>query len=128
MTENELKPCPACGSETEIKTVIWGDWFTTGCNECGMQSGFKDTEELSESAWNTRAATTAETTCPACGTTRDSEGVWNLPASAVSAGRKIEAIREAAGKLGGHPWWAGSACQIREFVSAIEKILEEGND
>ncbi len=36
MTEGELKPCPFCGGEVEIKHQTWGTAGLLKCNGCGI--------------------------------------------------------------------------------------------
>ena len=50
----ELKSCPGCKG-SNIRTELWGDWFATACQNCHWQTGFHNSEEESERAWNIRA-------------------------------------------------------------------------
>lgn len=61
---NELKPCPFCGGEAEIKSRYIGygsiglgahDWFAIACNDCRTISKEYGTKEQAIAAWNNRA-------------------------------------------------------------------------
>jgi len=55
MAENELKPCPFCGGEAEVKFFL-GNYFVA-CKGCpGSTFPYKGmTEEEAVEAWNRRA-------------------------------------------------------------------------
>ena len=52
----ELKPCPFCGGEAEIKTTAskvcaWGK-----CKFCGAEGAVSEDENSAKEAWNRRVA------------------------------------------------------------------------
>jgi Lar family restriction alleviation protein len=49
--QNKLLPCPFCGGEAN---VIGYKTFYAQCTECGVATGFYNTIEQTNEAWNTR--------------------------------------------------------------------------
>lgn len=47
----ELKPCPFCGGEAQTGKSYSG-FYSVECMNCGMQSGYYDTESEAITAWN----------------------------------------------------------------------------
>ena len=53
---NELKPCPFCGGEAELKClpVIKGATWFAACSGCSASSSSSNTEEEATEKWNRR--------------------------------------------------------------------------
>lgn len=50
----ELKSCPFCGGEVEIKNWADGNQWSAECSECGVGESYNDTREDAVIFWNTR--------------------------------------------------------------------------
>lgn len=54
MSDQELKPCPFCGSKNLAVTASFGAWWVT-CTECHASTGRDISREKAFYRWNTRA-------------------------------------------------------------------------
>lgn len=52
MSNEELKPCPFCGSGAQLNDCL-GDYWVT-CNLCNASANMYSGEENAIKAWNTR--------------------------------------------------------------------------
>ena len=56
--EKELRSCPFCGAEAELKDTTFGDSskidYTIECVECDSVGGWQDTKFEAVEAWNKR--------------------------------------------------------------------------
>lgn len=62
MSEEELKPCPFCGSEAKHYYDDNGwmntDWVSCENDDCGAQTCLHESKELALAAWNRRTPLT----------------------------------------------------------------------
>lgn len=59
MTDNELKPCPFCGSsKVGCEVVFIARAWVAGCYDCGAQTGRPEGQErdAAVAAWNRRVS------------------------------------------------------------------------
>ena len=66
MNENELKPCPFCGSLPEMKTTKTWDYYVK-CTGCGASTRhFNENEIGARLTWNRRKEERPERVCMTC--------------------------------------------------------------
>jgi Lar family restriction alleviation protein len=49
----ELKPCPFCGDEAELK-YCGSNYYEVDCRGCGGSTGIQNSKEEAVALWNTR--------------------------------------------------------------------------
>lgn len=113
MTKSELKACPFCGAEAEIKRFGTSRCSAlVGCTQCHAEIESGDTEEDSAYSWNTR--------------TLDRESIEHVVRKAVEMAREDEQ-REIETPMGVFREMAFSKTPD-EIVAQILKDMEQGNE
>ena len=72
---NELLPCPCCGGAASID--IERQYYSAGCEDCGLQTTYRESNDGAITAWNSRAPLPSVLPIPAPDPRYDARVDWS---------------------------------------------------